>query len=358
MIEHIRGGRDVLLGAMAFAVAVCLVVESSAAQQLSDTELFEAAQRAYAALPDTLSPADGPEYAQAVMYLFAYQQRGSGRLRTDRAHASAVAEALDWLLKSLPALRAAGGAGDSPGNQLLLARGLAAYRELPRESARVSSAHIEQFVTAQSSLFAVQQLDDSLNDDARDALERLERDTFRLRSSGVSGDDPSDRGVAMPRGSKPSALASDGTATGNILVRARANSRMCFHKQQPGWSNGNNVHLWDCSAGDATMKTWVYDPASGYIRLASNPAKCLHKQRPGWGNGNNVHLWDCAAGANEMKTWVYDRETGYIHAALNPAMCLHKQTPRWENGNNVHLWACDQGNNEMKSWTFTPAGRN
>jgi len=135
-------------------------------------------------------------------------------------------------------------------------------------------------------------------------------------------------------------------------IQAKGNSAKCFHKQAGGWANGNNIHLWDCSAGGEEMKTWVYDASTGYIKAQSNPSKCFHKQAGGWANGNNIHLWDCSAGGEEMKTWVYDANTGYIKARSNPSKCFHKQAGGWANGNNIHLWDCSAGGEEMKTWVI------
>lgn len=140
-------------------------------------------------------------------------------------------------------------------------------------------------------------------------------------------------------------------------IRAARNPRMCFHKKNGGWDNGNPIHLWSCSEGQRGWKTWVYEPSTGYIRNAERRDKCLHRKENNWSNGNPIHLWDCDAGSRAFKTWTYDDESGHILARSNEAKCMHKQMNDWNNGNRIHLWDCAAGAQRMKSWWLDPVSR-
>jgi len=138
------------------------------------------------------------------------------------------------------------------------------------------------------------------------------------------------------------------------LIQSDVNPGKCFHKRDRGWSNGNPIHIWDCSAGGDENKAWNFDADTNYIRSATNPDKCLHKRNRGWRNGNPIHVWDCEGGNAENKTWRFDVDTGYIRSATNPDKCLHKREGGWANGNPIHVWNCDAGTNEMKTWDLAP----
>ena len=137
-------------------------------------------------------------------------------------------------------------------------------------------------------------------------------------------------------------------------IRAKSNPAMCLHKQDDGWENGNNIHLWPCNQGPEENKSWDINPprSTFHIVPAYNQSKCLHKQDAGWGDGNNIHLWDRFKGPPENQTWIYFPEKGLIQAAWNPSMCLHKQDYGWGDGNNIHLWDCFLGPPENKTWIY------
>jgi len=163
-----------------------------------------------------------------------------------------------------------------------------------------------------------------------EALLRFQRDVAALRSK--SPDPPQNRAAK--------------------LIQARARTSMCLHRKLNDWRNGNPIHLWSCSAGNASMKSWEYERSSGLIRSTANRNKCWHKQFNHWQNGNPIHLWDCNAGPMENKSWDYDAQTGRIQARGNRSLCIHKKENNWNNGNPVHLWACNAGSSEFKSWTL------
>lgn len=149
----------------------------------------------------------------------------------------------------------------------------------------------------------------------------------------------------QPRPPRPTRVAG--------LIEAQYQRSMCLHRKYGSWDNGNPIHLWSCAAGDASMKSWRYDPATGYIRSAANPAKCWHKKYGDWSNGNPIHLWDCDAGPAAHKTWSYSPASGLIRARGNGAKCIHKKEGGFQNGNPVHLWDCDAGVPAFKTWIVT-----
>ncbi|MDX2098277.1 MAG: RICIN domain-containing protein [Leptolyngbyaceae cyanobacterium bins.59] len=81
-----------------------------------------------------------------------------------------------------------------------------------------------------------------------------------------------------------------------------ANSNKCLQKKDPGWDNGNPIHLWDCGV-EKNNESWVYDSKTGQIRAKANPKKCLQKKDPGWDNGNPIHLWDCGV-EKDNESWL------------------------------------------------------
>ena len=152
-------------------------------------------------------------------------------------------------------------------------------------------------------------------------------------------------GSSLPASALPSTVGQ---------IQFQLNTSKCLHKKygNGNWSNGNPIHLWDCSAGESANKTWIYDENTGYIRGAENPSKCIHKKYGNWNNGNPIHVWDCSAGSADNKTWTYDSSTGYIRAANNTSKCIHKKFGNgdWSNGNPVHLWDCSGGQAENKTF--------
>jgi hypothetical protein len=141
-------------------------------------------------------------------------------------------------------------------------------------------------------------------------------------------------------------------SSNSTYIKARGNSKLCIHKRNDGWANGNPVHLYACKDGQVSWKTWIYEESTGYIRSAGNNSKCIHKKQGNWNNGNLLHLWDCKAGKPEFKSWDYDHSTGLLRARHNKSKCIHKKDGNWDNGNPLHLWSCADGHSGMKSWTL------
>jgi hypothetical protein len=138
----------------------------------------------------------------------------------------------------------------------------------------------------------------------------------------------------------------------DVHIEARQNTGKCIHKKNPGFSNGNPVHLWTCTSGVPESKDWYYESSTGRIRSAANPYVCFHKKEGGWANGNPIHLWDCAAGSEEMKAWTYSPDTGQIHSRENPTKCIQKKNNDWTNGNPLQLWDCSANSASFKSFNL------
>jgi hypothetical protein len=200
-----RRRERLLRGNILFAAITAAWICPLEAQRLTDGQLFQRAVRAYDSLPEQLSPADGPAYAVAVKYMFAYQQRTPARMAQDAQHSSQVTTALDWLATRLPELRAAGSKGDDYAirtDDVLRDRGLGAYGRLPQGN-QISALNTEDFVVALANLYAFRQRSRGpVPAGVRVALARLDRDHSKLGNALGSGDHPSDAG-GLPSDSKP-----------------------------------------------------------------------------------------------------------------------------------------------------------
>ncbi len=170
-----------------------------------------------------------------------------------------------------------------------------------------------------------------------------------ISPSGKSGSRVSRKSISVSNPEIVEQLATASADTSRV-ISARGNDGKCLHKRDGGWTNGNIIHLWDCAAGPAENKTWVWDPDTQFIRGAADASKCLHKRDGGWDNGNPIHVWDCDAGPLENKQWIYDETNGQLRASSNPGKCLHKKFGDWNNGNPIHVWDCDAGPDANKSW--------
>ena len=75
---------------------------------------------------------------------------------------------------------------------------------------------------------------------------------------------------------------------------------------------------------DPDNRMWTQVPYSidpGYIRNRANPQKCIHKKFGDFENGNPLHLYDCDAVGPTVegnKTWMYEPATGYIRNKVVP----------------------------------------
>lgn len=142
------------------------------------------------------------------------------------------------------------------------------------------------------------------------------------------------------------------------LIRATANTNKCIHKEQPGFANGNPIHLWDCAsqaAGTVENQTWFFEPETGYIRNGVNPSKCIHKVDDNFDDGNQMHLFDCdtqGAEADRNKTWIYEQRTGFIRNARRPDKCIQRKDSNFDNGNRMELEDCGADNVERRTWLF------
>jgi hypothetical protein len=173
---------------------------------------------------------------------------------------------------------------------------------------------------------------------SRKAIMHVNVQTLSRNQAGVAAAVPPPRNVPA-------------NATGNSYIKGAANLKMCFHKRDAGWNNGNPIHLYQCNQGQIGWKTWIYDSSNGYIKNAEKKNKCLHK-RSGWKNGTAIHLWDCNGGKLENKSWKYNASTGQISARKNSSKCIHKKFSHWNDNNPLHLWNCNPGGSANERWKF------
>lgn len=142
------------------------------------------------------------------------------------------------------------------------------------------------------------------------------------------------------------------TAAPASYIRSTSNDKMCFHKKNDGWANGNPVHVYACSSGKEGWKTWIYESKTGYIRNAENKNKCLSKKRVNWPKSDALQLSDCKGGSVTNRSWTYNKSTNQISARSNPKKCISKKFNDWRNGNPLHLGDCAAGSTANKSWKF------
>jgi hypothetical protein len=223
-------------GPLCLLAGLLLLPHSLAGQLLGDDELLSNGIAAYRRLPGSVTSADATLFANAVRYLFAYEQRNPPRMQRDPALARQVHEGLAWLSRNVGLTRPAETKGDSPGprwlhsNLELRSRGLALYGQLPSGDP-VSGQDAVRFIQAFATLYAFQQRPGTENDpQVRRAVARLEGSLAQLGQASTEGKaDGGGRPVAWaPGGSKPTLQQFPGVADGRELaappvVRLRRN---------------------------------------------------------------------------------------------------------------------------------------
>lgn len=107
-----------------------------------------------------------------------------------------------------------------------------------------------------------------------------------------------------------------------------------------GWSpanNGDNAQLWDCNLTGGQQ--FIYDPASGMIKLKADTSYCLDVSGGGTADGTNIQLWGCN-NTNAQK-FEYRVGSNTLHSLLNTNMCVDVSFAGTANGTNIQLWSCN-----------------
>jgi hypothetical protein len=210
-----------------------LLPPALAAQRLSDDALLRNGVAAFQRLPASVTSADATLFANAVRYLFAYEQRDPPRMRQDPALARQVHESVAWLSRNLELTSPAEGKGDGPSRlrstRALRTRGLALYGQLPA-SGPISGGDVVPFIQAFANLYAFQQCATADDVEVGNAMSRLERSVARLGQAYANGKaDGGERSPQWaPRAGKPTLQHLPGVADGRDHVappalRARRN---------------------------------------------------------------------------------------------------------------------------------------
>ncbi|MEL7123807.1 MAG: ricin-type beta-trefoil lectin domain protein [Bacteroidota bacterium] len=129
------------------------------------------------------------------------------------------------------------------------------------------------------------------------------------------------------------------------IIKMAANTKKCLDNDHNGYSNGNNIQLWDCNTTSA--QKWNFD---GYfIRLADYSKRCVDVKDSQTTNGTNIRIWDCMA-HNEQR-WIYDGVTKQLRSSLNTSKCLNiANNGSTTNGTNVMLWDCITNGTKADQW--------
>jgi hypothetical protein len=145
--------------------------------------------------------ADAREFADAVRYLCAYQQRFPIRMQRDGKFAGELAEAIDWLSNNLRHVRPSLTKGDDPA--ALRTRGLEAYRRLPERDDRISPEHAQLVIQALANLYTLYQTSAEPDLDLSNAVLRLERVLDKIQDPLSKGDTVRAKPDWAPAGKKP-----------------------------------------------------------------------------------------------------------------------------------------------------------
>ncbi|NXY95779.1 ricin-type beta-trefoil lectin domain protein [Streptomyces sp. BR123] len=105
-------------------------------------------------------------------------------------------------------------------------------------------------------------------------------------------------------------------------------------------TDGNRIHIWDCSTSDADPAQRFTITANGELRIGG---KCVDIQGGGTTNGTPVLLWTCATGAYNQQ-WLPTANGSLYNPTSN--RCLDIPFSRLDNGTQLHIWDCNNDNNQ------------
>jgi hypothetical protein len=180
-------------GPFCLLAGLLLLPASAAGQRLSDSALLSRGMSAFDSLPPSVTSADATVFANAVRYLFAYEQRNPPRMRADSALACRIRANLVWLSSNLERTSPPGTLGAAPPPRRILAdeelrsRGLERYDDLPNAHP-VSGRDAIPFIQALANLYALEQRSGpAIDARVHTALEWLEANLSQINRSGTSG---------------------------------------------------------------------------------------------------------------------------------------------------------------------------
>jgi hypothetical protein len=141
---------------------------------------------AYAQLPEKLTLRDGSTFAEALMYLYAYEQRVSRRNGRISGEDQA---AIDWLTSNIDVLRAGKADGEARPDDELLSRGMSKYKKAKQsDDGRVWD--VPAYLSASANLYAYLQCVKDPKDEAKNAFSWIVKAKNRLVIAGGKADGP------------------------------------------------------------------------------------------------------------------------------------------------------------------------
>jgi hypothetical protein len=192
---------------------------------------------AFDSLPPQVALADARLFADAVRYLFAYEQL-MYRQTTPRVDARAY-EGLLWLFGSLPSFVV--GKADGMQERIrssadLRNKGLAALDSVHRSDSHGTIWDVTAFITASANLFAFIECTDRPNADVAKKLNWLLTNSNRLVTAGIKADSPGLESATnwLPLRTKPQA-----SLTEPELARSLAPSLPATRPLRPPAQDGN-----------------------------------------------------------------------------------------------------------------------
>ncbi|MFD7260527.1 ricin-type beta-trefoil lectin domain protein [Streptomyces sp. NPDC059874] len=129
------------------------------------------------------------------------------------------------------------------------------------------------------------------------------------------------------------------TANGTKLVTA-LDSAKCADNPGGTSTDGNRIHIWDCSNTDDDPAQRFVITEAGEIRIGG---KCVDIAGGGTANGTPIILWTCATGAYNQQ-WLPTATGGFYNP--QSGRCLDVPYGRTNNGNQLELFDCAYGNNQ------------